>query len=64
MKSAVAYPRCNPTVVERMDDVKDGEEMYPMEPNPVTVEFKLGVDKKPAVLNSVLNPPVVDKRLV
>ena len=40
-KPAVLNPRCKPTVVERIDDVKDTEEIYPTVPRPATVEMKL-----------------------
>ena len=38
-------------------------ETYPAVPRPVTVDNKLGEDKKPAVLNCCWRFPVVDIRL-
>jgi hypothetical protein len=36
-------------VVEMKDEVREAEEIYPMEPRPPTVDNKLGDDKNPEV---------------
>ncbi len=42
-------------------DTREREETYPIEPRPTTVDTSFGVDKKPAVLNPLCNPIVVDR---
>jgi len=51
-----------PAVVETRDDWRDAEEIYPREPNPKAKAIRLAPEMKPAVLNSVLIPPVVDNK--
>ncbi len=60
-KPAVLKARCNPSVVERREDVREAEEMYPAVANPSMLELRFGVDKNPAVLKPRCNPIVVDK---
>ena len=57
-KPAVVNSRWIPTVVDRREDVSEGEEIYPVVPNPVTVEFRLAIATNPVVM-----PPVVLTKL-
>ncbi len=40
-------------VVEMKEEVREAEEIYPAEPNPVTVDVKLAIDKPPPGPNAV-----------
>ncbi len=53
---------CKPCVVDTREDCREAEEMYPSEPSCDITPIRFADEINPAVLNSLCNPPVVDKR--
>jgi len=50
-----------PAVVETRDDWSEADEIYPSDPKPKAIAIRFAPEMKPAVLNSLLIPPVVDR---